>query len=358
MLCLQRSLLQQYRRITWLLLELFVSVFAGTMMGVAATAVDELFSGLLRPPMTPLSPAPALTLLPSLGFFICMAAGVAGSPAAVRTFGEEREMFLRESAGHHSAGAYFLGKIVAELPRLTLASLHFAAFFTLAALPTTSFAWMWTIVWGVFFGVYGLSALTSMLVSRANGALLGTIASLIMATMCGYGPSLELGRQWGLIVVQDVAYTRWATELWVHQEMLPYREVFIDEVPAAVFGYTLDRPAWDVAAMLILGVAMRVAAFICLVLVVDSGHGPWAVWAEAAAKRVSAALQRALPKDSGKRAAPSLAEGGGVAMSAYAAPAFPPPTYPKPAGPRPEAAAPAFPAPTYAKPLGPKPGSS
>ena len=340
-LCALRSLLQQYRRYTWLLLELGVSVFAGTMMGVAATAVDELFSGLLRPPMTPLSPAPALTLLPSLGFFICMAAGVAGSPAAVRTFGEERDVFLRESAGHHSAGAYFLGKIFAELPRMTLASLHFAAFFTLAALPTTSFWWMWTIVWGVFFGVYGLSALTSMLVSRANGALLGTIASLIVATMCGYGPSLELGRQWGLIVVQDLAYSRWATELWVHQETLPYREVFLDEVPAAVFGYTLDRPIMDVVVMLALGVLMRVAAFFCLVLVVDSSHGPWAVWAEELVRRAGAALlcPRA-PGLLGKQAAASplafVPADDAIATGPPSSPtSFPAPIYPKPEGPKP-----------------------
>jgi len=331
-LCAQRSLLQQYRRVTWLLLELAVSVFAGTMMGVAATAVEELFSGLLRPPMTPLSPAPALTLLPSLGFFICMASGVAGSPAAVRTFGEEREMFLRESAGHHSAGAYFLGKIIAELPRMTLASLHFAAFFTLAAVPTTTFPWMWTIVWGVFFGVYGLSALTSMLVSRANGALLGTIASLIMATMCGYGPSLELGRQWGLIFVQDVAYSRWATELWVHLESLHYREVFLDEVPAAVFGYTLDRPALDIAMMLILGVLLRVAAFVCLVLVVDSGHGPWAAWLEEQGRRAGAALQRALAPAKGKArdAGGVYAAAEGVALNHFPAPLYAKPTAPKP----------------------------
>lgn len=38
---------------------------------------------------------------------------------------------------------------------------------------------------GIFFGVYGLSALMSLLVDRANAALLGTIASLVVACMCG-----------------------------------------------------------------------------------------------------------------------------------------------------------------------------
>jgi len=99
------------------------------MMRIAATQVDELFSGILIEPFTPLSPAPNVQLLPSLGFFICMAVGIAGSPAAVRAFGEERDVYLREVSAHHSAIAYFLAKNIATLHRLSLAAFHFAGFF-------------------------------------------------------------------------------------------------------------------------------------------------------------------------------------------------------------------------------------
>ena len=49
----------------WILLalELVVSVSSGAIMGVAATSVEELFSGILRPPMTPISPAPRASML-------------------------------------------------------------------------------------------------------------------------------------------------------------------------------------------------------------------------------------------------------------------------------------------------------
>jgi ABC-type multidrug transport system ATPase subunit len=245
LLCHNRSLLQQYRQPSWLALELGVCVFAGGMMGIAATSVDELFSGILNEPFTPLSPAPNVQLLPSLGFFVSMAVGIAGSPAAVRAFGEERDVYLREVSAHHSGSAYFLAKNVASLYRLTLASLHFAGFFYLVALPTASFDAVMIMVWGMFFGVYGLSFIMSMLVTRANGALLGTIASLIVACLCGYGPSLNQGREWalnlgegqflGLITLQDMSYSRWANEIWVHAETLPYRDLFfVDAIPASV----------------------------------------------------------------------------------------------------------------------------
>ena len=51
--------------------------------------------------------------------------------------------------------------------------------------PTAGFATTFVMILGIFFGVYGLSALMSLLVDRANAALLGTIASLVVACMCG-----------------------------------------------------------------------------------------------------------------------------------------------------------------------------
>ena len=279
-LCLLRSLLQQSRRPAWLVLEMGVCVFAGTLMGLASTGVEELFTSILAPPMTPLSPAPNVALLPSLGFFVAMAAGIAGSPAAVRTFGEEKDMYLRELSGRHSPLAYFFGKVVGELPRLTLAALHFAGCFMLLCSPASSFGGLYAMVWGLFFGVYGLATLTSMLVDRANGALLGTIAALIMACLSGYGPNLVQGRAWGLIFLQDLAFTRYANEMFLHMETLPFRAVFMAEkVPAGEFGFTLDRPLFDFFAMLLLGVVYRVVAFFCMVAIVGEG-GLAALWAQ------------------------------------------------------------------------------
>ena len=53
-------------------------------------------------------------------------------------------------------------------------------------------------VWVQYFCVYGLAAVTSMVVARENAALLGVIVSLIVACLCGYGPSLNQGREWAL----------------------------------------------------------------------------------------------------------------------------------------------------------------
>lgn len=269
-----RTLLQQYRQISWLALECVVCVLAGVIMGVAATAVDQLYSGVLAPPYTAISPAPLETMLPSLGLFIAMAIGVAGSPASVRIFGEERDVFLRQYSAGASLTAYYLGKSTAVLYGLAIATLHFAAFFVYMAQPTASFDTMFAMSFGISFGVHGLGHLCSMFVSRSNAALLGVIASLIAATLCGYGPNLVVGAESGLIVLQSLSYARWSSEYFMHVETLPYRAQFlVEEISAAAFGYELNRPAVDITMMIVLGLMYRLLAYIALHAVAKLGLG-------------------------------------------------------------------------------------
>jgi ABC-type multidrug transport system ATPase subunit len=68
-LCHDRYVVQQYRTPSWLALELGVCCMAGSIMGLAATAVKELYAGVLVPPYTSLSPSPIESLLPSLGLY-------------------------------------------------------------------------------------------------------------------------------------------------------------------------------------------------------------------------------------------------------------------------------------------------
>jgi ABC-type multidrug transport system ATPase subunit len=267
-LCHSRSLLQQYRQPPWLVLELCVSSAAGMAMGLAAQSVDELYSGVLRPPFTVLGPAPMETMLPNLGFFINIAVGVAGSPAAVRAFGEERDVFMREYEGGHSVLAYYTAKNIAALYRLLLASLHFSGFFAYLARPVSEFYYVFNFIFGAFFGVYGLATLMSMLVDRANAALLGTIASLIVASLCGYGPNLKQGKEWGISIFQDLSYSRWVNELFIHAETMPYRDLFlVEEITADIFGYSLNRPTHDIFMMAFIGLLLRFLALIGLYIV-------------------------------------------------------------------------------------------
>lgn len=266
-LCHQRSLLQQYREVSSLALEVGVATLAGLMMGAAATQLPALYVGILKPPYTLISPAPLEVLTPSLGFYVSNAAGLAGSPAGVLTFGEERLVYFREAASGHSRGAYFLGKTLAAVYRMTLAALHFAAVFTLLARPTCSFDDLFAIVLLLFFCVYGMAAALSMVVRRESAALLAVIASLVASVLSGYAPTLKQFGDWGLGWLPDLAYARWANEAWFDRETAAYRDHYmVAEVSAPLFGYTLNRFAVDTAALLAIGCGFRALALLLMLV--------------------------------------------------------------------------------------------
>ena len=106
----------------------------------------------------------------------------------------------------------------------------------------------------------------SMLVARENSALVGVIAALIASCLCGYGPSLVQGREWGVYFIQASSFARWAAEAFFHAETLAYRDHFmVLEVSAGIWGYTLDRFTLDIGMMILLGLIMRVLAFALMV---------------------------------------------------------------------------------------------
>ena len=94
-LCFSRSLLQQYRAAATYGLEVGVAGVSGGIMGLAASQLPELYNGVLVPPYTLISPAPLEPIVPSVGMYIALAVGLAGSPAGVLAFGEEKDVFYR-----------------------------------------------------------------------------------------------------------------------------------------------------------------------------------------------------------------------------------------------------------------------
>ena len=99
------------------------------MMGFAASQLPEMYNGVLKPPYTLISPAPMELLVPSIGLYVALAVGIAGAPAGVLAFGEEKAMFFREAAAGHSPLAYYIAKSLSVFYRFTLGALHFTAVF-------------------------------------------------------------------------------------------------------------------------------------------------------------------------------------------------------------------------------------
>ncbi|KAI9349485.1 hypothetical protein DFJ73DRAFT_659752 [Zopfochytrium polystomum] len=266
-LCHNRYMVQQYRRSVALGLEIGVASLAGGLMGIAIADVNgELYKGILVSPYELISASTLEWLVPQIGLLVGIACGLAGAPAGVKVFGEERSVYWREAASGHNKLAYYLGKTVSTTYRFVITALHFAAIFVWLATPASSFGFLFVQILLLFYCVYGLSAIVSMLVRREDAALLAVVTCLFAAVFCGYGPTIKNARSWGLEFVWVLSFNRWSTEAMFSQELSVYDGVYNTSMTADHYGYTLGHEGLNFAFMLLLGNVFRFAAFWCMVL--------------------------------------------------------------------------------------------
>ncbi|KAJ3115525.1 hypothetical protein HDU96_000472 [Phlyctochytrium bullatum] len=264
--CHNRALVQQSRALGALVLEIFVAMFAGMLMGVSTQGkVKELFNGIYAGIYVLLSPA-YLDLVSLYGLLLGIAIALAGSPAGVKVFGEEKPVFWREAASGHNKFAYFLGKTVATIYRLVLTALHFTAMYMLLARPMISVYEHYALVFLQFWGVYGMSCIVSLVVRRENASLLAVVVGLFAAVFCGYGPNLVQAEKWKLLWVFELSFNKWAAEAHYASSLSFYKGVYNIQFSADLFGYSLTQVTRDYIFCFLLGVGTRMVGFFLLIL--------------------------------------------------------------------------------------------
>ncbi|KAJ3211226.1 hypothetical protein HDU67_004669 [Dinochytrium kinnereticum] len=263
--CHQRSLVQQSRKLGALSLEIFVAMFAGFLMGISLQGIDELYRGVYRGPYVSLSPANS-DWVGLYGLLIGIAVAMAGAPAGVKVFGEEKTVYWREASSGHSRGAYFLGKSIATIYRFIVSSLHFSAIYYFFARPIITFSAQYLTILLSFWGIYGLSCIVSMIVRRENAPLLAVVFGLFAAVFCGFGPSLRQAKQWKILWLWELSYNKWAAEAQYASTLSYYTHVYDTERSAAFFGYSLNQINLDYSMILVIGVGLRMIGFALLVM--------------------------------------------------------------------------------------------
>jgi len=267
--CHNRYLIQQFRSISSLILEIFVGLAAGSIMGISvASAKGEIYRGAYIDFYSLISPSPLEFLLPMYGMLIGFSVTLAGTAAGVRVFADEKPVFWREAASGHSRSAYFIGKTFGSIPRFLLSSLHFASIYQILAVPTfPTFPLMFAIIFLHFWGTYGLSTFIGTLVSRENANLLAVIVGIFSAAFNGFGPSLADVKSWGILFIWEMSFNKWGTEALFSSTVREQKQIFNVDQTARSFGYTVNQEVRDLCMMFLIGVLFRIGAFLGLVLV-------------------------------------------------------------------------------------------
>ncbi|KAJ3192059.1 hypothetical protein HK101_007118 [Irineochytrium annulatum] len=263
--CHFRALTQQSRATGALVLEIFVAMFAGFLMGISTQGkVKELFNGTYAGIYVLLSPAP-LDLLSLYGLLIGIGIALAGAPSGVKVFGEEKPIFWREAGSGHNKAAYYIGKTVSAIYRLILTSLHFTGMYAILAKPVINIYTQYMLIFLQFWGVYGMSCIISLVVRRENASLLSVVVGLFAAVFCGYGPNLVQARKWGMLWLFELSFNKWAAEAQYATSTAVYVGIYDVELMAGIWGYSLDQVTRDFLMAFILGIVSRAIGYVLLI---------------------------------------------------------------------------------------------
>jgi hypothetical protein len=263
--CFCRAMVQQSRE--WLSLwnEVGLGALAGFLVALPQfSASGGLFRGSFYPPYDVLSSSMDFTTVLQTALLAGLAIGLTASSPAVKTFSEEKLVFWREAASGHNRFAYYLGKILATIPRMILANLHFTVFLHLPAMQKISFAESFAANLLYFYCIYGLAFCISMVTRREEAPLLAVMSSLIVGVLDGLAPSLCTVAKWHLLWFWYICPGTWLAEGYFTQNVEPLRYLYQIDAAAEELGYTLNRFQVDMLMLLALGTIYRVLAFLGL----------------------------------------------------------------------------------------------
>lgn len=87
------SILQQYRNISELVVEVLVAGFAGLILGLSLNDFVETYKGVFIAPFTLLSSSPNLWLTVQVSLLIGLSIALASAPAGTKIFSEELPVY-------------------------------------------------------------------------------------------------------------------------------------------------------------------------------------------------------------------------------------------------------------------------
>lgn len=216
----------------------------GLVIGVISASIgfSELYRGTYAGDALMFSPAPFEMMVPLYALMLSISIALVSASAAARLLSDERLVFKREFNAGHSVFAYFIGKNAIALYRIALLALHYSAFIQVMTMPYATYGETYACVFAWYFGVWGIGQVVSLLSRRENAPLTSILAALLFSVFTGMGPTLNSG--FGGVIT--ITYSRWIAEAIFTKEIEPYTGVYMTDISAGIYGYTLGRFSYDI----------------------------------------------------------------------------------------------------------------
>ena len=232
-LFLRRALLQHYRQWPRVVVNLFLHLLIGAVVGASFWAQSRSANKppLYLPPVAPFvaDSCPEVVRarcnaeplsdkgITQVSFIVTLTVVGASAIAALVTFGHETAQARREAEGGVLLPAYFLAKALADLPILVLATSIMTAFLYLFVHLNPPYAFVFLLYFLVNFAATGMGYVISLLARRENATVMACFATIFWASFAGVTPSLHDVHKavpW-LIWIWAISFPRWSSEALV-----------------------------------------------------------------------------------------------------------------------------------------------
>ncbi|KAI8805365.1 P-loop containing nucleoside triphosphate hydrolase protein [Cladochytrium replicatum] len=227
-LCLKRATYQNFRSPVLFIFDQIVHVMVGGFISIIADNKD--YVG-LQPTQVCLSAPPALQkagcvepadALRNVGQFICIGTLFAGISVGASTFGRERVVFWRDTAAGMPTFPYFIAKIVADIPRIIVASIACCCTLLILLPLRGSILYFALDVFLLYAAAFSMGYFLSSIMSYRSVTIWSTAFVLVWALVFnGVSPSIaDIGKYpEPAQALWAISAPRWAIEAYYIREM-------------------------------------------------------------------------------------------------------------------------------------------
>ncbi|KAF0543785.1 putative ATP-dependent permease ADP1 [Gigaspora margarita] len=197
LLLFKRSCLQLYRNRTQFLLDQLLHLVCGMLISLAISDMD--YIGKAPKEICEIAPFILLPfclkpndLIQHVGTFMAVGVTFSGISAGFSTFGYEKIVYWRDTSAGMCTIPYFMAKIVADIPRLVIASLMFSLAFIIFFSFKTTLIQIYIIILFTYIAAWAMGYFISALVTKEKISLAGAGFALGWGMVfSGVTPSLE-----------------------------------------------------------------------------------------------------------------------------------------------------------------------
>eukprot|EP00004_Rigifila_ramosa_P028584 TRINITY_DN9741_c0_g1_i3.p2 TRINITY_DN9741_c0_g1~~TRINITY_DN9741_c0_g1_i3.p2 ORF type:complete len:435 (-),score=101.82 TRINITY_DN9741_c0_g1_i3:51-1355(-) len=232
--CFLRAAQQNYRDGRALLLDNMIHLSTGLFLGIASNRLQ--YTGPLPEGLQVLCPFPLRSVgvctqpiednFTSTGNLLGWGISFAAIAAAINTFGGEKVVYWREASSGLNPAAYYVGKLVADIPRLVLAATMFFIAYIFMFSPEGRFDHLFLIIlmlyWCGFTAGYSISNLFRPEVAPLVGVGFALVWAIVFSGVNPRLSEVEDDFSESSLWIWDISYARWAVEAFYINMVTPY----------------------------------------------------------------------------------------------------------------------------------------